>query len=318
MVITQVAEPSGMANDIRRQNLRSLMLFLLSCGEMTKLDLLRRSGLSNTTVSESINNLLALGVVRKAGTQKSTGGRQPTVYSINNNFGSFLGIQIEQRIIKITGTDMQARPMYRKMVVLSEERSLLHTLCGAIEEARDTIAAATLALALGFPGRLDVRHGIVLTSEISNWRNVPIKEILERRFNILTVVDSKVNQGTLYQQVLGIAQHIENFICYFTEAPEQAALVMEGRLCRGDENACCVSLGDSAPIARLASLATMLSLHAVVTDVRDAEFCVRTIPIGLPDDFFEMAAALTAEVSWFEHIYTMQLRDRRKKEGEAK
>jgi predicted transcriptional regulator len=315
VVVTQIEwEPTEIVHDLKRQNLRNLMLFLLSCGEMTKLDLLQQTGLSATTVSDAINSLQTAGIIRKTGTQKSTGGRQPSVYSINSGYGTFLGIQVESHRLSLTGTDMYAQPVYRREAYVEDARHILYTLYDLIDEAVAALPGPVLALAVGMSGRLDVQKGIVLSSEFLNWRNVPIKEILERRYKVLTVLDSKINQGTVYQQVLGSAQQVKNFACYFSAIPDRVALVLGGRLYYGDENEC-VYLGGDEPLERLKLLMGMLNINVAVTDVDEALPGRQRIPIALREGYFETAAALTAEAAWFGQIYYIQTKKDNKKGG---
>ena len=180
MLITQVyAEKSGMAHDIKARNLRNLMLYLLAHGTMTKLDLLQQSGLSTTTVSDLINNLLRLGVVEVAGAQKSTGGRQPALYRINNEFGVFLGITLEPHSLHMVISDMYARPLHREAMQVAEGQNLLYALYDIIDRAKSAVKdLPLLAIGLGLPGRISFRRGIVLESPAVGWQNVPIMEIL--------------------------------------------------------------------------------------------------------------------------------------------
>lgn len=306
MIITQTfPEKSGLAHDIKMRNIRNIMLYLLAYGEMTKLDILLHSALSTTTVSDLINNLLKLHIVQTTGTLKSTGGRQPTLYSINNRYGFFLGITIEKNRLDIAVTDMYARPLQTEHLPIAENLNPLYAVYNAIDSVLANRAdQSLLALGLGISGELDVNRGIVRTSQQTEWKNVPIKEILERRFNTLVFVDNAVNQGAMYQQVLGKARHMENFVCYFSKYPKQGALVLNGLVCRGKQNTC-LSLNDTAPVESIACLSSMVGLDAILTDQSDLlqDGCVQ--PLHVSDTYFETAAALVAEVYWFEQIYAM-------------
>ncbi len=306
MLITQVyAEKSGMAHDIKARNLRNLMLYLLAHGKMTKLDLLQRSGLSTTTVSDLINNLLRLGVVETAGAQKSTGGRQPALYRINNEFGVFLGITVEPDSLHMVVSDMYARPLHRDAMQVVKGQNLLYALYDIIDRAKSAAPdLPLLAIGLGLSGRICFRRGIVLESPALGWQNVPIKEILERRFGSQTFVDSATHQAALYQQVLGCAQSLEAALCYFSRVPDRAALILEGRICRGEDNAC-LTLADGPSKEMLPRMMRMLGIATAVTDVPGLFEGVRVLSLAPDETYFEASAALSAEVLWFEQLYAM-------------
>lgn len=307
MTITQVfPERSGLAHDIKMRNMRNLMVYLLAHGDMTKLDLLQCSGLSTTTVSDLINDLLRLNIVQTSGVQKSTGGRQPLLYRINNAYGVFLGITVERSALRIAATDMYARLLCKHESPLPEGQNMLYALYDTIDQVKALLPSQPiLALGLGLKGRMDTGRGIVLDSPLAGWRNVPIKEILERRYSTLAFVDDTVHQGALYQQVLGHAQYLDCCLCYFSKSPDRAALILDGRLCRGEGNAC-LSLEGCPPDMSLAPVMRMLGVTAVVTD---APSCftedIQVYPFTASDSYFETSAALMAETLWFEQIYTM-------------
>lgn len=301
---TSAARPS-VVNEIKMRNLCSLMLYLLSCGEMTKLDLLQRSGLSMTTISDLINHLLRLGIVQCKGTQKSTGGRQPSLYHIDRGYGRFIGITMEKDALSIALTDMHAKPLGHTRHMNWADGNLLYALYEAVDAAIRTAGDAPfLAIGLGVPGTLDLQQGVILASPLADWQNVPMKEILERRYALPVFIDHIVNSGTLYQQVFGAARQESHFACHFSRFSDHAALVMDGHLCRGRDNAC-LRLGSGEPLSRLIAVHAMLALDAVFSDavLEDAPPCMR--PLVLPDAFFETAAALMAEIFWFEQIYTI-------------
>ena len=80
------------------QNRRLLLLRLLDYGNATKQNLVQWTGLSNTTVSDTINAMLKTGFVRTAGMQRSIGGRRSVIYSINGEYGQFAGVRCGARV----------------------------------------------------------------------------------------------------------------------------------------------------------------------------------------------------------------------------
>lgn len=95
------------------QNRRLLLLRLLDYGNATKQNLVQWTGLSNTTVSDTINAMLKTGFVRTAGMQRSIGGRRSVIYSINGEYGQFAGVEVWGSGVRITlcdapGTDQKS------------------------------------------------------------------------------------------------------------------------------------------------------------------------------------------------------------------
>ena len=83
-----------MSDKLDYQNRRLLLLRLLDYRNATKQNLVQWTGLSNTTVSDTINAMLKTGFVHTDGMQKSIGGRRSVIYSINGRYGQFAGIEL--------------------------------------------------------------------------------------------------------------------------------------------------------------------------------------------------------------------------------
>jgi glucokinase len=96
-------------------------------------------------------------------------------------------------------------------------------------QKRDSI----LGIGIGSPGY--VLNGQIVggAENIKDWENVPLREIIEKRFSVPTFVDNDVNTVTLGEKVFGLGKRSKNFICITLGTGIGAGLVLNGQLYRG-------------------------------------------------------------------------------------
>lgn len=306
MVITRGHdEMFGMVHDIKAWNIRNMMLYLLSYGNMTKMDMMQLTGLSTTTVSDTINALMQLGVLSAVGTQKSTGGRQAVLYGIHDDYGAFLGITLEPDALHMALCNMRSEPLDQETISIVDG-DLLQTLYAVIERTLLSVNMPPLiAIGLGVSGRVAFKQGIVLEGFDIHWHNVPIKEILERKFGIMTFVDNLSYVGAVYQQVLGHAKRLESALCYFSRIPQRAALIMDGRICRGERDSCMTISDGVLTGSTMQGIMEMLGITKALTDVTHLFDLPCVQPIATPAFYFEISSALYAQIKWFEQLYAI-------------
>ena len=277
-------------HDLKMWNLRNIMVAVLAKGKLTKQEMLESTGLSASTVSDCVGKLVALGALGEAGWEESSGGRRAARYRVEQSFGAFLGVELTENIFSFALCDMTGCQLSAWQQKLSPDELALHTLCKGIERGMAEAPISLRAIGLALPGALDTERGIVLRCAALHWRNVPIKENLERRYGFSTDVDHPVHCGAMRAEVLGAAQGLQNFLCAWPHHRHKVAVVLDGSLCRGRGNLC-GTLEEPWEPEGLQALARLLGLEQVLVG-----------PAGEP---FPGAAALMAEMRWFEQLYQL-------------
>ena len=82
---------------------------------------------------------------------------------------------------------------HRKELVLAD-RSFDETMTQFIEFIRPLVIADVKGIGIGVPSVVDVEKGIVYNVvNIPSWQRVPLKDILEKEFNIPVSINNDVN-----------------------------------------------------------------------------------------------------------------------------
>lgn len=306
------------------QNRRLLLLHLLDCGSATKQNLVQWSGLSNTTVSDTINAMRKTGLVHTVGMQKSLGGRRSVVYSIDGDYGRFAGIDLRASEAIVALCSARGQTVGSLRVSRRDGEPSIGLLYRAIDELLGLPdAPRILALGIGVEGQIDHETQTVLKSSSNNWNNVPLKEIVERRIYLPTFIDNTINgQVSLRKYLLG-RECPRHFMVLNDQFCFKAALCIDGRLCHGRKNRC-GDAGDFPLLVREAcQVRRFLGLERVwiaCGDEQRTEEVRRELAEAQDDrmsvylaDSLELAwgMSLEAETKWFGTIYSSTKRQER-------
>ena len=121
---------------------------------------------------------------------------------------------------------------------LSHKRTLIQGLlqgCLALLKKHHLEEKDILGVGMGLPGLVDGIRGIVrFLPNIPGWKDVPLKEIMERRLRIPTFLDNDVNLITLAEWKFGAGKGIRNMVCLTLGTGVGSGLILDNRLYRGE------------------------------------------------------------------------------------
>lgn len=306
-----------MLNQLKIFNIKRILTRLLADQKATKQELVQKTGLSNTTVSDSINSMLRLGLVLAEGSEASIGGRRSATYTMNRDYGQFIGLELHQKYAVFAVTDPQGALLAHRRLECEAEELPIHFIYRALETACALpIAPKPLALGVGLQGAIDYDEQIVLESKALGWQNVHLKEIIERRLYIPTFIDHGAN-GQIPLEWFASEPGCPNNLMVFCEAfPRKAGVCMAGEILRGQRNLCGsvdsfeAAMDNTPAMARCWDMARLvlktcspgMTERAAALQQANPQL-VRALPLQEEDPARGMA--LLAETLWFESIYFM-------------
>ncbi|MDD5431826.1 MAG: ROK family protein [Candidatus Omnitrophica bacterium] len=94
------------------------------------------------------------------------------------------------------------------------------------------------AIGIGLPGPIDAEHGVVHSlTNIAGWRNVKLRNILEKKLALKVFIDNDVKVMTLAEFKLGSARKFKNSLCLTLGTGVGGAFILDGKIFRGTNNA---------------------------------------------------------------------------------
>lgn len=303
-----------MLNNQKIQNIEDVVLQLLMVGQLTKSVIGQRTGLSNTTVSDLINDMLRLGLIAAVGSEKSDGGRKSVIYSLNGKYGKFLGISMQEDSLQAVIADAAGTLLEERKYDRQEGESSIELLKRA--SLQICSAGGFLAVGIGVPGVVDPREQIVVQDRRLGWKNVPLKELMERLLYVPTYIDNAVNGLAALERYRYRRDEKEpGFVLVCREYPYRAAVVASGKLVRGNDRREAdwnfEKLMEAAPAA-----ARVIGIDEVVVaalpsgegqgaggEESPEHPDIRLIQRGMTKGGLGYGMALSAEIDWFHSVY---------------
>jgi predicted NBD/HSP70 family sugar kinase len=226
------------AATMRAQHRRLLLNLLWNEREASRADLARRSGLSRSTVSAIVGDLLETGVVREARTGTSTGGRRPIVLELVADSALLVGVELGASHVTVVLTDLYGVVLGHREVpcpVRDDPEcalNLVEDCIGGLLEARPGARERIVGIGVAAPSPIDPRApGRFVASILPKWADYDVAERLRQRFGRPVLVDNDANLGALAELWWG--GRCENLVYLKVATGIGAGLILDGRILRG-------------------------------------------------------------------------------------
>ncbi|QIG42350.1 ROK family transcriptional regulator [Nocardioides anomalus] len=234
---------SGALERLRAGNSRTVLGLLAGEGPMSRADLVRASGLSRTTVSSLVADLIRTGQVSetddKARPHKGGSGRPPVLVRLSAPAGGVAGVDIGHGHVRVAVSD-------RAGTILAEEHALVdvdshgaEVLDRTATTVRALLARSGLhddelqAVGMCVPAPVDRRSSRIRTGIMPGWQGLLPGEELERRLGVPVHADNDANLGALAELHHGIARGRHDVVYLKIASGVGAGIVLGGRLHRG-------------------------------------------------------------------------------------
>jgi N-acetylglucosamine repressor len=239
---------------------RNLVLNVLRTGAASRADVVRTTGLSPTTVSAIVSELVESGLINEVGEGKSSGGRPPLLLRIDDERNYIVGLKVTRFDISIAVTDLRAEVLHSELVELDglgaaelsghpfgssranevDPASVLDQLCVATADAVRKAGVGldqVVGIGIGLAGLVEAGSGICRYSPAFGWRNVAVAGPVAERLGRPVLVDNDVNTLTVAEQWFGRGHGVDDFVVVTVGVGVGAGIVIDGKLCRGSRGA---------------------------------------------------------------------------------
>ncbi len=248
----------GIGN-VKAHNLRAVLLTLLHQGPTSRVRLAQLTGLSSTTITNLIAELLDQGIVAETGKEGSiaaaapdgqngnghtgaarTGaGRPPTLVGIVPSARCAAGLHFGVDTIRVGVTDLFGNLLCYRVLPHPPDLSPARLLDQAADEIEDAIAKACVSrtalvgVGVGASGLVDPETGVNVVAPNLGWHDVPIREILARRLKVPVFVDNNVRAMALAEAMFGAGRGVSTLAFVYSRVGVGAGFVVGGDVYRG-------------------------------------------------------------------------------------
>ncbi len=171
---------------------------------LSRVDIAQLAGLSRSTVSEIVNEILPTGLVTETGEGPSRGGRRPIVLAFDDQACVILGVEMGGNHVAVALTDLRGRVLaYREKDFPvrndpSGTRQLIASLCAECMEVADAKDKPLMGIGVAVPSPVDPADPDRLSPEVMPaWEAHLGLEPVARRYDVPLFVDNDANCGAL-------------------------------------------------------------------------------------------------------------------------
>lgn len=240
-----VSRPSFVGSNItnvKAHNLQAILRTLLHQGAVSRVRLAQLTGLSTTTITNLVTELLDQGIVAEDDREPNLSGsvgrpRIPIrlVPSARYAVGVHVGVgDIHVAVTDLFGEVQSHLTMSHALHAPAEE--VLDRVTDLIEQtiARTEVDRARIVgLGVGASGLVDPHTGVNVLAPNLNWQNLPIGDILAKCLGLPICVDNNVRTMALAEAMFGAAQEVNTLAFVYARVGVGAGFVMEGNIYRG-------------------------------------------------------------------------------------
>jgi glucokinase-like ROK family protein len=220
---------------------RSLILSCLrTMPPQSRANLAARTGLTRSTVSSLVDELIQANLVHETGTSPSQGGRPGTLLQLNPDGGCAIGVEITVDSIMVLLTDFVAQPRWQQQITLDTtdpDVVIAQAEC-LIDEALTfnarTDAIQPLGIGLGIAGLVNPEEGVLKFSSNLGWRDIPFRTRWQERFGLPVKVGNEASIAALGESYFGGAAGYTDFVyLVISTTALGGGIFVNGRLYQG-------------------------------------------------------------------------------------
>lgn len=221
-----------------KQHNRDLVLqTIFGHDSVSRAEIARLTHLTRTTVSEIVNGLLEEGLVEEIGIGESIGGKSPILLSLAADSRHLIGLNLAQD--KFIGAIVNLRGEIKEVVEApvqdkdgEKALDLVFQIIGRLLKKK---IKPIVGIGIGTPGLVNTRDGIVVNAVNLDWRDLPLGQLLEKKYRLPVSVLNDSQATAIGEFVYG-GEHAsdENLIVVNMKHGIGSGILINGRLFQGD------------------------------------------------------------------------------------
>jgi predicted NBD/HSP70 family sugar kinase len=186
--------------DLRNTNEGRMLHLIRHRQPISRIELARATGLGPGTVSIVVNRLLSAGFLSEGEAAPSSGGRRAQYIQMNAEKAYAVALSIGVRQTAYAISDFNGRVLSQRVKPTEKNATkFLQDLGKEIHAHLETVYphARFAAVGVAIPGLINHPEGKLILSPNHGWKDVPIRQILEKKLHLPVYVENDANAAAL-------------------------------------------------------------------------------------------------------------------------
>lgn len=207
---------------------------------ISRAEIAQRTGLSRSTVSEIVEQLLPTGLVAEVGAGESRGGRRPIVLEFQDEAQVILGVDMGASHISVALTDLRGHILawqYERHPVLADPDGTMRRIVQACHRCLSEWGGRRkllLGIGMAVPCPVDPRTPHALSKMVlPAWGGRNPGAELREEFGVAVLVDNDACLGALGERWWGAGRGLDDFAFIKVATGIGTGFIFDGRIYRG-------------------------------------------------------------------------------------
>lgn len=286
----------------KTHNKRLVLKTIYDHSASSRADVARWTGLTRPTVSNTVTELIAEGLVEEVGQGQSDGGKPPILLRVVDGARQIIGIDLANSEFRGAVTDLRGQIIHCVSLPVHEQDGqaaleLVYALC---EQLLPAATSPLLGIGIGTPGLIHAQKGIVRKAVNLDWADLPLRDLVARRCGLPVYIANDSHVAALGEYIFGQKRKTPNLVVVKVGRGVGAGIVLNGLLYHGDDSGAgeighvrVVEGGVHCRCGHEGCLETVTSSQAIV---RQARLLAQENPHSLLWRFASTPEAITTDV----------------------
>ena len=223
----------------RRHNRAQILNRLRLQGSASRASLAKQTGLTRSTISRIVDELIAENLVQELDSVKNGRGRPSISLSLNPQGGAAIGIEIGVNFISFLLTDFLSKPIWRERIALPEGSEFADYVRNAEALIEKAIVISKehdlhlIGIGLAIWGLVSYEKNLIHLAPNLKWRDVTLGEKWETLYGIPVITENDANASALGEYYFGAGKEMEDFIYLSIDVGVGSGIISKGKLFRG-------------------------------------------------------------------------------------
>ena len=223
-----------------RRTAVDLLQLIWKESRISRAEISRRTGLSRSTVSAVVSDLISAGLVAEIGAGPSRGGRRPIELQFQYDADGLLGVDLGASHVAVALTNLhgEVRAFSERSWPVREDPqgalSLMAELCEEVLPRWPGGSPRMVGIGVGVPSPVDPRQPDRLSDTVvPAWRGVSVTSDLRDRYGLPLLLDNDANLGALAEHWWGASRAVDDSVFIKVATGIGAGHIIGGRIYRG-------------------------------------------------------------------------------------
>jgi predicted NBD/HSP70 family sugar kinase len=221
---------------IKNHNSQLVLRTIYRNKDISRAEIARSTRLTRPTISTIVGELIATDYVFEAGLGDSAGGKRPTLLRVAYDRHQMISLDLGRQHFHGAVVDLSGRIQHRQSIALNgcQDHAAFELIHEHIANLLACTEAPILGIGVGTPGLTNPEAGVVREALNLGWSELPIRDILEKRFNLPVYVANDSHIAALGEHTFGRQRESQNLIAIKIGQGVSAGIILNGQLYYGD------------------------------------------------------------------------------------